>query len=54
MVSGRSRRLLGQSQVSRYNEANKRLVQDVDPKEEQKEDKAENLVAYSFETIARE
>lgn len=53
-MSGLSRCLLGQGQVSRYDEANKRLVQDVDPKEELKEDKAENSGAYSFETIARE
>lgn len=44
---------LAQARAKR-DEAKKLLVQDIDPKAEQKEAQAENSGAYTFETIARE
>ncbi len=44
---------LAQARAKR-DEAKKLLVQGIDPKAEQKETKAENSGAYTFETIARE
>jgi len=39
---------------AKRDEAKKLLIQDIDPKAEQKEAQAENSGAYTFETIARE
>ena len=44
---------LAQARAKR-DEAKKLLVQDIDPKAEQKEAQAENSGAYTFETIDRE